>query len=42
MVESNPVHMIDVFVDELDLGQLGFEDVATAPTGRPSYYSSIC
>lgn len=38
MAETNPVRMVDVFVDELDLGQLGFEGVIPAETGRPSYH----
>ncbi len=39
--EDNPVRVIDVFVDELDLGDLEFERVAAASTGRPGYHSSI-
>lgn len=39
--EDNPVRVIDVFIDELDLGCLGFERVAAASTGRPGYHSSI-
>ena len=39
IAENNPVRVIDVFVDELDLGQLGFEGVAPALTGRPSYHT---
>ena len=37
IAETNPVRVVDVFVDELDLGQLGFEGVAPAATGRPAY-----
>ena len=33
--------MIDVFVDELDLGQLGFDGVEPADTGRPSYHPEV-
>ena len=33
--EDNPVRVIDVFVAELDLGDLGFERVARPATGRP-------
>ena len=33
--------MIDVFVDELDLGGLGFSSVEPLVTGRPSYHPSI-
>ena len=36
--EDNPVRAVDVFVDALDLKELGFERVAPAETGRPSYY----
>ena len=39
--ENNPVQVIDVFVDELDLAALGFEGVAPALTGRPSYHPSV-
>jgi transposase len=39
--EGNPVRVIDVFVDELDLGELGFAGVAPEATGRPSYDPSV-
>jgi len=39
--DINPVRVVDVFVDELDLGQLGFEGVAPAITGRPAYHPAI-
>lgn len=35
--EDNPARVIDVFVDELDLRELGFV-VAPAATGRPAYH----
>ena len=35
---ENPVRVVDVFVDELDLATLGFEGVAPAATGRPGYH----
>lgn len=35
---ENPVRVIDVFVDELDLATLGFEGVTSADTGRPAYH----
>lgn len=35
--EDNPARVIDVFVDELDLGELGFL-VIPAATGRPAYH----
>src|SRR6187200_1271153 len=38
--ESNPVRVIDAFVDALDLGKLGFEGVVPEVTGRPSYHPS--
>nr|WP_295113216.1 IS1182 family transposase [uncultured Caulobacter sp.] len=34
---ENPVRVVDVFVDELDLRGLGFE-VTAAATGRPAYH----
>jgi transposase len=39
--ESNPVRVIDVFVDELDLGALGFGGISPEITGRPSYHPSV-
>jgi transposase len=39
--ENNPVQVIDVFVDELDLAELGFGGVAPEATGRPSYHPSV-
>jgi transposase len=39
--ENNPVQVIDVFVDALDLSELGFDGVAPAVTGRPSYHPSV-
>ena len=38
--EDNPVRVIDVFVEELDLGGLGFDGVDPEATGRPSYHPS--
>ena len=38
--ESNPVRAVDVFVDELDLTELGFADVEPAATGGPGYHPS--
>ena len=38
--EDNPVRVIDVFVDELDLAGLGFSGVDPEMTGRPSYHPS--
>jgi transposase len=39
--EENPVRAIDVFVDALDLGALGFEGVEPAATGRPGYHPAL-
>ena len=39
--DDNPVRVIDVFVDELDLGGLGFARVVPRATGRPSYHPSV-
>jgi transposase len=40
VTENNPVRVIDVFVDQLDIGKLGFEGVEPEATGRPSYHPS--
>jgi len=40
VAEDNPVRVIEVFVDELDLGSLGFDGVAPEQTGRPAYHPS--
>ena len=39
--EDNPVRVIDVFVDELDLAGLGFNGVEPEVTGGPSYHPSV-
>lgn len=39
--EDKPVRVIDVFVDTLDLGDLGFSGVDPHATGRPSYHPSV-
>ncbi len=39
--EENPVRVIDVFVDELDLEALGFAGVVPEVTGRPSYHPGL-
>ena len=36
--DDNPVRAIDVFVDSLDLGLLGFNSVVPEATGRPGYH----
>lgn len=38
IAEDNPVRVIEVFVEELDLGELGFEGMEPEPTGRPAYH----
>nr|WP_275671723.1 transposase [Pseudomonas arsenicoxydans] len=35
------MRVVDVFVDELDLGALGFEGVDPAATGRPAYHPAV-
>lgn len=37
--EDNAVRVVDVFIDELDLAGLGFEDAAS--TGRPGYHPAM-
>ena len=39
--EDNPVRVIDVFVDELNLLELGFEGMQPAATGRPGYHPAM-
>ena len=39
--EANPVRVIDVFVDELDLAELGFNGVDPEATGRPAYHPAM-
>ncbi|MCJ2065475.1 transposase, partial [Methylobacterium sp. J-088] len=34
---DNPVRVVEVFIDELDLGALGFTRFEPAATGRPAY-----
>ncbi len=38
ITEDNPVRVIDVFVDQLDFGALGFASIDPKETGRPSYH----
>ena len=38
IAEDNPVRVIDVFVDELDLAELGFDGMQPEVTGRPAYH----
>src|SRR5499427_8674606 len=39
--EDNAVHVIDVFVEALDLHGMGFERVIAKDTGRPSYHPAV-
>ena len=41
VTEDNPVRVIDVFIDELDLVALGFAGVVPEVTGRPAYHPAI-
>ncbi len=41
VAESNPVRVVDVFVDALSLADLGFKDVEPAVTGRPAYHPAV-
>src|SRR5678816_592210 len=40
IVGDNPVRAIEVFVNELDLGKLGFDGAKPQATGRPAYHPS--
>ena len=39
--EDNPVRVVDAFVAELNLGELGFERTVPAATGRPAYDPAV-
>jgi transposase len=39
--EDNAVHVIDVFVEALDLHGMGFERVIAKETGRPAYHPAV-
>jgi transposase len=41
VTEDNPVRVVDVFVEELDLASLGFGRVHPAKTGRPAYHPAV-
>ena len=41
VTEANPVRVVDVFIDELDLGKLGFAGMDPAATGRPAYHPAV-
>jgi transposase len=39
--ENNPVRAVDVFVDALDLANLGLDGVQAQATGRPGYHPAV-
>lgn len=39
--EANPVRVVEVFVEELDLAALGFDGSVPADTGRPAYHPGV-
>lgn len=41
IAEDNAVRVVDAFVEELDLQELGFEDIEPASTGRRSYHPTV-
>ena len=41
VTDTNPLRVVDVFVDELDLVKLGFEGAIPADTGRPAYHPAV-
>lgn len=41
IAEDNPVRVVDVFVEHLELGKLDFIRAEPAITGRPSYHPSV-
>lgn len=38
---DHPVRVIDLFIEDLDLGQLGFDRTIAARTGRPGYHPAV-
>jgi hypothetical protein len=38
VAEDNPVRVIEAFVEELDLGELGFDGVEPEEIGQPAYH----
>jgi transposase len=40
VTDDNPVRVVEAFIEELDLGALGFGGVEPAATGRPAYHPS--
>jgi transposase len=41
VAEDNPVRVVEAFVEQLDLAQLGFEGATPAATGRPGYHPAV-
>ena len=41
IAEDNPVRVVDAYVEELDLQELGFEGAEPAVTGRPAYHPAV-
>jgi transposase len=41
VTEDNPVRVIDLFVDQLDLAKLGFGGVNPKDMGRPAYHPAV-
>jgi transposase len=39
--QDNPVRVVEAFVDQLDLRQMGFDGVAPVTTGRPAYHPAV-
>ena len=39
--EDHLARVVDLFVDQLDLGTLGFQRYAAARTGRPGYHPAV-
>jgi transposase len=41
IAEDNTVRVVEAFVEQLDLRELGFEGVEPSSTGRPSYHPAV-
>lgn len=41
VAEDNPIRVVDLFVEQLDLDKLGFKGVTPLKTGRPAYHPAV-
>ena len=41
VTDDNPIRVVDVFVEELELASMGFKGATPAKTGRPAYHPAV-